>query len=156
MKVLRFSGFELDLARAELRAPDGAAVKLRPKTFEMLRIFTASPGRVLAKRELMEAVWPNVHVGEDNLFQCIREIRAALGDGERQMVKLVSGRGYLFQAEVTDTAAPAPQDGVTTAPFMPAGPVPRTETNREPPANRFDFNRWRGAAFAAGAALVIL
>ena len=50
----------------------------------------------------MEAVWPNVHVGEDSLFQCIREIRTALGDDKRQVVRVISGRGYLFQAEVTE------------------------------------------------------
>src|SRR5881396_3264068 len=67
----------------------------------MLRLFAANPGRVLSKSELIEAVWPNVHVGEDSLFQCIREIRTALGDDQRQMIKLVSGRGYLFDAQVT-------------------------------------------------------
>ncbi len=60
--------------RDELRGPDGVAVKLRPKTFEMLRLFAANPTRVLSKQELMEAVWPNVHVGEDSLFQGIREL----------------------------------------------------------------------------------
>ena len=96
-----FAGFELDEQRLELRGPDGTAIKLRPKTFEMLRLFAANAGRVLSKQELMEAVWPNVHVGEDNLFQCIREIRTALGDDRRQMIKLVSGRGYLFTAQVS-------------------------------------------------------
>jgi DNA-binding winged helix-turn-helix (wHTH) protein/TolB-like protein/Tfp pilus assembly protein PilF len=98
--VFRFAGFELDQQRAELRGPDGVAIKLRPKTFEMLRLFAANAGRVLSKQELMEAVWPNVHVGEDNLFQCIREIRTALRDDQRQTIKLVSGRGYLFAVEV--------------------------------------------------------
>ena len=112
--MLRFSGFELDRQRAELRRPDGGTIKLRPKTLEMLRLFAANSGRVLSKQELMEAVWPNVHVGEDNLFQCIREIRTALGDDKRQMVRVISGRGYLFEAEVTEVAAPAaPQDGHT-------------------------------------------
>ncbi|MEH2564060.1 DNA-binding winged helix-turn-helix (wHTH) protein/TolB-like protein [Bradyrhizobium sp. AZCC 2289] len=96
-----FAGFELDEQRLELRGPDGTAIKLRPKTFEMLRLFAANAGRVLSKQELMEAVWPNVHVGEDSLFQCIREIRTALGDDRRQLVKLVSGRGYLFAAQVS-------------------------------------------------------
>ena len=94
--MVRFAGFELDEQRAELRGPDGALVRLRPKTFEMLCLFAANAGRVLSKPELMEAVWPNIHVGEDGLFQCVREIRAALGDEQRQMIKLVSGRGYLF------------------------------------------------------------
>lgn len=49
----------------------------------------------------MKAAWPNVHVGEDSLFQCIREIRTALGDDQRQLVKLVSGRGYLFNTDVS-------------------------------------------------------
>jgi DNA-binding winged helix-turn-helix (wHTH) protein/tetratricopeptide (TPR) repeat protein len=99
--VLRFGGFELDRQRAELRGPDGEAIKLRPKTLSMLVLFAANAGRVLSKQELMEAVWPNVHVGDDSLFQCIREIRTALGDDLRQVIKLVSGRGYLFEAEVS-------------------------------------------------------
>ena len=103
--MLRFSGFELDPQRAELRGPDGGTIKLRPKTLEMLRLFAGNAGRVLSKQELMEAVWPNVHVGEDSLFQCIREIRTALGDDKRQMVRLISGRGYLFEAEVTERRA---------------------------------------------------
>ena len=39
--VLRFSGFELDSERAELRRPDGETIKLRPKTLEILG---CSPG----------------------------------------------------------------------------------------------------------------
>ena len=91
--MLRFSGFELDPVRAELRRPDGATIKLRPKALEMLRLFAANAGTVLSKQHLMEAVWPNVHVGEDSLFQCIREIRTALGDDKREMVRVISGRG---------------------------------------------------------------
>src|SRR5215212_2873140 len=86
--VLRFSGFELDQERAALHAPDGRTIRLRPKTLEILRLLAGNAGRVLSKRQLMEAAWPNVHVGDDS----------------RQMVRVISGRGYLFQAEVTDTA----------------------------------------------------
>src|SRR5215470_4924043 len=116
-RVLRFSGFELDPERAELRAPDGGTIKLRPKTLEIFRLLAGNAGRVLSKQQLMEAVWPNVHVGEDSLFQCIREIRTALGDDKRQMVRVISGRGYLFEAEVTDTAAPAPEADAATGEF---------------------------------------
>ena len=121
MTAYRFAGFELDEQRAELRGPDGAMVKLRPKTFEMLRLFAANPGRVLSKQELMEAVWPSVHVGEDSLFQCIREIRAALGDEQRQMIRLASGRGYLLAVEVaagSDGPAAAASEGASAEPAM--------------------------------------
>jgi DNA-binding winged helix-turn-helix (wHTH) protein len=77
--LIRFAGYELDPLRGELRGQDGEPIKLRPKSFAMLQMFATSGRRVLSKQELIEAIWPNVHVGEDSLFQCIREIRSALG-----------------------------------------------------------------------------
>ncbi|WP_257168038.1 winged helix-turn-helix domain-containing protein [Bradyrhizobium sp. SRS-191] len=106
--IVRFAGFDLDQQHAELRGHDGVPIKLRPKTFEMLRLLVANPGRVLSKQELMEAVWPEVHVGEDSLFQCIREIRNALRDDRRQMVKLASGGGYIFTADIAIVARDVP------------------------------------------------
>lgn len=99
--VLRFAGFELDLQRSELRRQDGETVRLRPKSFALVQHLARNAGRIVSKQELMEAAWPNVHVGEDSLFQCIREIRSATGDDRRQLIKVVSGRGYLFDAEVS-------------------------------------------------------
>jgi DNA-binding winged helix-turn-helix (wHTH) protein len=40
------------------------------------------------------------------------EIRAAIGDDKRQMVRVISGRGYLFQAEVTEVPASSPARGL--------------------------------------------
>jgi DNA-binding winged helix-turn-helix (wHTH) protein/Flp pilus assembly protein TadD len=165
--VLRFSGFELDPERAELRAPDGATIRLRPKTLEILRLLAGNAGRVLNKQQLMEAVWPNVHVGEDSLFQCIREIRTALGDDKRQVVRVISGRGYLFQAEVTEaqvTEAGVTEVAVPAAPEIapvsqpePAAPdtTAAVATNSEPAKRLFDFSR-RRIAFASVAGLAIL
>ena len=99
--MFRFAGFVLDPDRAELHGPNGAAIKLRPKAFELLKFLVANNRRAVSKQELMDTVWPGIHVGEDSLFQCIREIRTALGDTERHMIKLVSGRGYVFTAEVS-------------------------------------------------------
>jgi DNA-binding winged helix-turn-helix (wHTH) protein/Flp pilus assembly protein TadD len=119
--VFRFAGFELDPQRAALRGPDGAALKLRPKTFEMLRLFAANAGRILSKQGLMDAIWPNIHVGEDNLFQCIRELRSALGDDRREIIKLVSGHGYLLAVEVIHQ--PPQPEGRPAAPETSAAPA---------------------------------
>ena len=113
--VLRFAGFEIDSQRADLRQPDGQSVRLRPKPFTMLTFLAANAGRVVAKQELMEAVWPNVVVSEDSLFQCVREIRAAIGDERRQILKVISGRGYLFDIEVETATTPAPVPPVAAA-----------------------------------------
>jgi DNA-binding winged helix-turn-helix (wHTH) protein/Flp pilus assembly protein TadD len=153
--VLRFSGFELDSERAELRAPDGGTIRLRPKTLEILRLLAKNAGRVLSKQQLMEAVWPNVHVGEDSLFQCIREIRAALADDKRQVVRVISGRGYLFQATVTEV--PVPAEAASTVQPAPAASdtTAADATNSEPVKRSFDFRR-RRIAFASVAGLAIL
>jgi DNA-binding winged helix-turn-helix (wHTH) protein/tetratricopeptide (TPR) repeat protein len=151
--LLRFSGFELDSERAELRRPDSQTVKLRPKTLEILRLLASHAGHVLSKQELMEAAWPNVHVGEDSLFQCIREIRTALGDDKRKMVRLVSGRGYLFEAQVTEIGATEVEVSVPPAPALEMAAT--TVTNNAPTKRSFGFNR-RRIAFVSAAGLAIL
>jgi DNA-binding winged helix-turn-helix (wHTH) protein/tetratricopeptide (TPR) repeat protein len=137
--VLRFAGFELDRQRAELRGSDDEAIKLRPKTLALLCLFADNAGRLLSKQELMDAVWPNVHVGDDSLFQCIRELRTALGDDQRQMVRVVSGRGYLFEAEVS--VKPPTTDTEAQLPVR----IPAVETNIKPepapPARLFGLRR---------------
>ncbi|WP_454917032.1 winged helix-turn-helix domain-containing protein [Xanthobacter sediminis] len=154
--MFRFAGFELDEQRAELRGLDGVAIRLRPKTFEMLRLFAAHAGQVLSKRQLMEAVWPDVHVSEDGLFQCIREIRAALGDDQRQIIKLVSGRGYLFSLEVSfEPADPAPSaEAALPTPEAQVEPPAHGEAAAEAPQPRWRLFGLRGpAALAAVAGL---
>ncbi|MDI1265310.1 MAG: tetratricopeptide repeat protein [bacterium] len=154
--LLRFSGYELDPERAELRRPDGEMTKLRPKTLEMLRLFATNAGQVLSKQQLMEAVWPNVHVGEDSLFQCIREIRTALGDDKRQVVRVISGRGYLFQVEVTDAAAAVAAPQAPLHQPAPAEAAVAAGTQPQPPARRSGFISRRSAALAAVAAFVVV
>jgi DNA-binding winged helix-turn-helix (wHTH) protein/Flp pilus assembly protein TadD len=155
--VLRFSGFELDSERAELRTPDGGTIRLRPKTLEILRLLAGNAGRVLSKQQLMEAAWPNVHVGEDSLFQCIHEIRTALGDDKRKMVRVISGRGYLFQAEVTGAPVPAAPEIAPVSQPAPAVSDTKvaTEMSGEPAKQVFDFSR-RRVAFASVAGFAIL
>jgi DNA-binding winged helix-turn-helix (wHTH) protein len=128
-ETLRFCGFSIDAQRAYLRSPTGEEIRLRPQSFAMLLLFLANPGRVLSKQELFDAIWPNVHVGDDSLFQCIREIRAALADDQRQLIKLVSGRGYLLQAEVQ--VEPAHAGAPEKEPVAPAHDV-----EPAPPAGR--------------------
>lgn len=149
--MLRFAGFELDQRRAELRGPDGAPVRLRPKSFLMLHTLAANAGRVVGKQELMEAIWPNVHVSEDSLFQCIREIRAALGDDQRQIVKVVSGRGYLFDAEVSgEPRLLAPTAPTAELAHASAKQSPETEIRRVADPLPLPRQRRRLAMAAAG------
>jgi DNA-binding winged helix-turn-helix (wHTH) protein/TolB-like protein/Tfp pilus assembly protein PilF len=95
----RFTRFELDLMRGCLREGD-REIKLRPKSFLVLRHLVEQAGRLLSKDELMAAAWPDVHVSDGSLVQCIREIRRALDDDAQATIRTMPGRGYLFAAPV--------------------------------------------------------
>lgn len=149
--LITFAGFQLDDRRAELRGPDGNVIKLRGKSLDLLRFLAARSGTLVSKQELMDAVWPNVHVGEDSLFQCIREIRAALGDEKRQLIKVVSGRGYLFDVEVV--AAGGSAIAQSAAPVAEARAEPPPAVGPPPVASRRAF--WPAYAAAAVVALLL-
>jgi DNA-binding winged helix-turn-helix (wHTH) protein/Tfp pilus assembly protein PilF len=108
---LRFEGFTLDLARAALFDAEGRAVSLRPKSFDVLVHLVRHAGRVVGREELLDAVWPDVTVTEESVTQCMREVRAALGEAAR-LLRTVPKRGYLLDAVVGPvvpaTAAPEP------------------------------------------------
>ena len=93
-KLISFGSFTLDLDRFCVRGPLGQ-VDLRRKSFEVLRYLLEHRGKVARKEELLEAVWPNVTVGDDSLAQCISEIRRAIGDDQQRIIKTVPRRGYL-------------------------------------------------------------
>ena len=96
-RVLCFDRFALDLTRGCLRVGE-QEIALRPKAFEVLRYLAENAGRLVAKKELYEAVWPNVIVSDDSIAQCIRELRSKLGDGDHSLIRTVSRRGYLLDA----------------------------------------------------------
>ncbi len=114
-RVLRFDRFALNLARGCLRADD-QDIDLRPKAFEVLCYLAENAGRLVPKKELYEAIWPNVTVCDDALVQCIRELRQKLSDGDHHLIKTVSRRGYLL--DVPDLAQ-APQSLSEGAPATP-------------------------------------
>jgi adenylate cyclase len=98
--VFSFEGYTLDLPRGCVRNGDGE-IELRPKSFELLSYLVANAGRLVSKDELVAAVWPNVIVSDDSLAQCVSDVRRALNDPDRRVIKTVPRRGYLFAATVS-------------------------------------------------------
>jgi len=113
-RSLRFESFVLDLERLCLHGPSGQA-DLRPKSFEVLRYLVEHAGRVVTKEEVLNAVWPDVTVGDESLTQCIRDVRRALGDESQGLVKTVPRRGYLVDVVVSESDLAAIQPGPTRA-----------------------------------------
>ena len=106
-QTLQFGAFALDLDRLCLRGPDGI-IELRPKSFEVLQYLLQHAGRVVAKEQLITAIWPNVTVTDDSLTRCISEVRRAIGDARQLVVKTVPRRGYVFDGPVIAASTPEP------------------------------------------------
>ncbi len=103
-EIYSFDEFKLDLTRGALfRGLD--ELKLRPKSFEVLKYLTENQGRLISKDELIEAVWHETAVTDDSLVQCLKDIRHALGDDTQQIIKTVPRRGYIFESEVSENGA---------------------------------------------------
>ncbi len=112
---LRFGRFELRMAERALLA-DGEPVPLGPRAFDVLLALTELRGRLVTKSELMDRVWPDLVVEENNLQVQVSTLRKILG---RDTIATVPGRGYQF------TLSP---DGIESATPPRSAHVPRERT----------------------------
>jgi TolB-like protein/DNA-binding winged helix-turn-helix (wHTH) protein len=103
-KRLRFDGYVLDLERGCLLLGE-KEIALRPKTFAVLHHLIENAGRLVPKDELFAAVWPNLAITDDALVQSIGEIRRALGDEGRRLIRTIPRRGYRFESDVSVIAS---------------------------------------------------
>jgi len=97
----RFGSFVLDLQRGALLAQNGVERPLRPKSFALLKLLVENAGRLLSQDVIMEALWPTVCVTENNVTQCIHDIRSALSPEGQRLVRTRPRRGYLFTPDAT-------------------------------------------------------
>jgi len=106
-ELFEFDKFHLDISERLLLC-EGQRVPLSEKAFETLCAFVRRGNRLVGKEELLDAVWADVIVEENNLDKNIsilrRVLRGSSGNGE--FIETVRGHGYRFIPEirVTDKA----------------------------------------------------
>lgn len=147
-QVYEFGDFRLDAAHRVLSRRDGAPVPLTPRVFDTLLFLVQHAQTVLDKERLMEAVWPDSIVEENNLSQNISTLRRVLGEkaGANRYIATVPGRGYRFVADVTALELGEPDAAIA----LPAHPTPPAA--REQPSVRRSFRR--GLIAVAGIAII--
>lgn len=99
-----FDGFRVD-AGERILFRENREVPLTPKVFDTLLVLLENCGHVLTKKELMQQVWPDSFVEENNLAQNISILRKALGESKEgeHYIQTVPRRGYRFVADVSAT-----------------------------------------------------
>jgi pimeloyl-ACP methyl ester carboxylesterase/DNA-binding winged helix-turn-helix (wHTH) protein len=100
--VYEFGPFQLELSEHRLTS-EGRQIPLAGKAFDTLRVLLERHGRLVRKQDLMNAVWPESSVEENNLDRNISALRKALGEqatGE-SFIETVPRVGYRFIAPLT-------------------------------------------------------
>jgi DNA-binding winged helix-turn-helix (wHTH) protein/tetratricopeptide (TPR) repeat protein len=113
--IYEFGPFRLDPAE-RLLTGGGHPVTLSPKAFDLLVTLVRSAGRMVEKRELMQEVWPDTFVEENNLTVNMSALRKALwkASSGHDFIQTVPRRGYRFAGAVSQT--PASQTSGTAKP----------------------------------------
>jgi DNA-binding winged helix-turn-helix (wHTH) protein len=99
--TLTFGRFRLIPAR-QLLLRDGVPIRIGSRALDILTILARRSGELVAKHELIAAVWPDTFVDESNLKVHVCLLRRTLGDTQKQptYIATIAGRGYRFVALV--------------------------------------------------------
>lgn len=98
---------------------DGVPVTLTPKAFDTLCVLVDRQGHLVTTQELLDRVWPDTFVEQNNLAQQVSALRRVLADGNEtsRFIETVPRRGYRFVTPVTRREAVPPD--VEVAPHPP-------------------------------------
>ena len=182
--MLEFDSFQLDPGRRELRR-DGKPVPVQAKLFDTLVLLAENRERIVEKQEILDTVWPEVHVEESTLFQTVSSLRKLLGCGKAggdRYIATIPGRGYRFVAaakrvvpghprlasesngvgsRAADTVSPARAERTASGITAPEPFEVRIENAERPPPPRGESlepgaHRWGRAATGFAVAAMML
>ncbi len=124
--VYQFGPFRLEVKERRLLRGD-RSVPLPGKAFETLCVLVERHGNLVSKNELLNSVWPETAVEENNLDRNISTLRKALGEKSpsARFIETVPRVGYRFIAPVTELAEPE------TTPIPTRGPESNSPARQE-------------------------
>jgi len=106
--AIEFGRFRMLLRRRQLLA-DGVPIEIGTRAFDLLLVLLESDGALVTKEELLNRVWPEVVVSDENLKVQISALRKALG-ADRNLIRTEFGRGYRFIGILSSSASAQPAE----------------------------------------------
>lgn len=107
MTLFRFGDFRFDSRTGELKRTD-ETVYLRPQSAELLHHFLENSRRLVTKEELIERIWAGAHIQDQVVFQCVNDLRKALGETARapRFIRTIPRKGYqwIYRDLVADSS----------------------------------------------------
>ncbi len=98
----RVGDFEVEPRRLEIAGQD-RVIQVEPKVMGVFVDLIQSAGTPRTKREILQAVWPDVIVGDAVLSRAISILRHSLGEDAKnpQFIETIPRVGYRFVGEVS-------------------------------------------------------
>jgi DNA-binding winged helix-turn-helix (wHTH) protein len=127
--IYEFDDVRVDVGR--MTAVRGnVAIPLEPKAFDVLVFLIERRDRLVAKDELLDALWRDTFVTPNVLTRAVAQVRKALGDeaGDARYIETLAKRGYRFIAPVTVTGTGSSETAVPIP--MPASAIVSPEPPR--------------------------
>ena len=127
MSIYEFGGYRLEVAERRF-SREGEVIRLRGKVFDTLTVLVSNAGKLIRKDELLQMVWPETVVEENNLDTSISQLRKVLGS-DHVFIETVPRQGYRFLPEVREVS-----NGIADANPKDASPwktpvIPKQEIN---------------------------
>jgi predicted ATPase/DNA-binding winged helix-turn-helix (wHTH) protein len=130
--AIHFGRFRVLPHRREVLA-EGLSLELGGRAFDVLMALIDASGAVVSKNALINRVWPDRIVDENNLQAQISALRKALA-GDRSLIRTVAGRGYQFTG-VIRTVSTDPDAGATAETTRTVPTPSRPPTNLPEPVS---------------------
>src|SRR5712675_1193015 len=131
-EAIEFGRFRVLPRRRELVIED-RPLELGGRAFDVLLVLIEASGAVVSKDVLMERVWPDRIVEENNLQAQISALRRAFG-ADRDLIRTIAGRGYQFTGEI-HTVSAGPNAQASAGMPQPRRTPPRPPTNLPEPVS---------------------
>ena len=97
--VVTFADVEIDTGRREVRRA-GVLIPLRPKEYALLELLASRAGRVVTRRDIMDACWDEAAEPLSNVDEAlVASLRRKLG--KPSPIRTVRGAGYMLEGETT-------------------------------------------------------
>ena len=96
---IEFGDFRFDSEQLTLHR-DGRQIPLKRNQTLLLQLFLSAPSRIHHKDDLLDKIWPDSVVSEQEVYQTISQLRSLFGNNA---IRTYSKQGYQWQLPLNDT-----------------------------------------------------
>jgi len=116
-KVLEFESFRFYPAE-RLLEQGGKRIRLTPRLMDLLILLLDHRGELVTKETILQTLWPNSFVEENNINQAVSSLRKKLSNGVSEFIETVPKVGFRFIVPVIEAGEEIKLHGQVSRTFV--------------------------------------